>query len=130
MKFTVGGVDHELTEEQVIRAMQRVEPEDIREHQVEVGGKAFPPKQVFATVTGRQRQSFTTMEAQRVLSRLGFICRRAGHDPEGRPAMVRQDDELNAEADVLDRLAALEAQVAAMDDAVRGLSARVRLLEG
>src|SRR4051812_29676743 len=59
--------------------MQGVRPEGIREHIVEIHHTPYLSKQVLAVVTGWERQSFTTMEAQRVLARLGFICRRAGH---------------------------------------------------
>ena len=60
--------------------MRGVRPEPIREHLVEVLDTAYPPKQVLAAVTGWQRTSFTTMEAQRVLTRAGFACRRADED--------------------------------------------------
>ena len=61
-------------------------PEPIRQHMVEIDGTAYPPKQVLAEITGWPRQSFTTMEANRVLLRLGFICRRAGAlGPDGQP---------------------------------------------
>ena len=36
-----------------------------------------------ATVTGWDRTSFTTMEANRVLTRLGFNCCRIGHRLDG-----------------------------------------------
>ena len=48
----------------------------MREHYVEIVGENFPPKQVLALATGWERTSFTTMEATRVLIRLGFDCRR------------------------------------------------------
>jgi len=44
-----------------------VHPEPIREHLVEMLATVYPPKQVLATVSGWDRTSFTTMEAQRVL---------------------------------------------------------------
>ncbi|MFJ9785194.1 hypothetical protein ACIRSS_36875 [Amycolatopsis sp. NPDC101161] len=64
--------------------MRNVDPETIREHLVEIGRTVFPPKQVLAVVTGWERTSFTTMEAQRVLTKVGFVCRRAGQAADGR----------------------------------------------
>ncbi len=88
MRFTVGGKSFDLTKEQVVNAMKDVPADNVQKHIVEIDGQAFPPKQVFATVTGRERQTFTTMEAQRVLKRLGFACRLAGHLDGGVPTWV------------------------------------------
>ena len=52
--------------------MDGVEPEPIHQHVVEVGGVAFPPKQVMEEISGFDRRSYTTMEALRVLTKLGF----------------------------------------------------------
>lgn len=122
----VGGRDFDYTKEQVEEAMGGETPELIQKHVVEMIGTIFPPKQVLATVTGWPRQSFTTMEAQRVLTRIGFKCRRAdqgawvedtgeGVDPEG--------------ASLLDRIEALEAALATAQTAIAGLAARVNALE-
>src|SRR3712207_642847 len=113
MKFVVGGERYELSMEQVAHAVQGVQPEPVRTHLVELHNTVYPPKQVFAAAAGRPRQTFTTMEAQRVLSRLGFICRRADEDESGQPAWVRQDDDMDREESSLeDRLASAEAQLA------------------
>lgn len=128
MKFTVGGETFDLTREQVITAMRNAPIDTIQKHVVEIDGQAFPPKQVFGTVTGRARQSFTTMEAQRVLTRLGFVCRRGGRPEDGTPAWVPADgDEPDATFD--DRLASLEAAVGTIQAAVAGLHARLNDLE-
>lgn len=86
--------------------MRGVEPEPAREHEVEISGVWFPPKQVFARVTDWPRTSFTTMEAQRVLKRLGFICKRIGAPEAG-----RQSERPSLE----DRLARLESRVNALE---------------
>lgn len=80
-KFVVGGRGIALTHEKVLTAMVGVEPEQIRTHVVQVDGVDYPPKQVFAVITGWARQSYTTMEAQRVLTKLGFVSRKVTHDP-------------------------------------------------
>jgi hypothetical protein len=142
VKFTVGGRALELTKEQVETAMRGVPQDDIREHVVEMLGTVFPPKQVLAVVTGWDRQTYTTMEAQRVLTRLGFTCRRWGSDT-GAPAWqlvtpqgaVVSDQALPAVPSAApsvepDRLATVEAQLATAMAAIAGLSARVAALEG
>src|SRR6476469_2562627 len=84
----VGGRNFDQTKQGVEEAMRSEEPEQIRKHLVEMNGTVYPPKQVLAHVTGWGRQSFTTMEAQRVLTKLGFVCREAGAEPDGRAAWL------------------------------------------
>lgn len=71
----VGGRDFEFSRSEIELRMRGVEPESIQKHAVEVNGLDYPPKQVLAVMTGWSRTSYTTMEAQRVLRRLGFQCR-------------------------------------------------------
>ena len=125
MRFTVGGESFELTREGVIEAMRGAPIEPIRTHIVEIEGEIFPPKQVFATVTGRGRQSFTTMEAQRVLTRLGFTCHRAGRLEDGRPPWVANKAQPSSE----DRLASIESAIGTIQAAIAGLQRRVNELE-
>lgn len=128
MKFTVGGESFDLTKEQVFAAVQGVRAEPIREHLVEIDTSVFPPKQVFAAVTGRGRQTFTTMEAQRVLSRLGFVCRRVGWlDDASEPPVV--DDQPAAKPSPDARIAYLESALGTVQAAIAGLHTRVRDLE-
>jgi hypothetical protein len=132
---TVGGRPFDFSKDEVERRMRGVQQEPIREHFVEVLDTAYPPKQVLATITGWDRTSFTTMEAQRVLSRVGFTCRRAGTIDNGRRAWVVDqasdgDAEAVAEPEVPDtRLTRLEAQLAVAQDAIASLAARVQKLE-
>jgi hypothetical protein len=96
VRFTVGGRQLDLTADEVIRSVRGVEPEPIREHVVVIGDNPFPPKQVLAQATGWDRQTFTTMEALRVLKRLGFRpsrgrSQRTGQRINGRPAGVPED---------------------------------------
>lgn len=77
----VGGRDFNLAKQEVEARMKGEEPELIQKHMVEVNGQMFPPKQVLGHVTGWARTSFTTKEAQRVLTRIGFDCAEA---PGGR----------------------------------------------
>ncbi len=128
MRFTVGGESFDLTPEQVIAAMKDAPIETIQKHTVEIAGQVFPPKQVFAAVSGRSRQSFTTMEAQRVLTRLGFVCRRAGQTENGALAWVAAAD-IGSDPSPEGRVASLEAAVGTMQAAIAGLHTRVKKLE-
>lgn len=138
----VGGRDFNQTKEDVERGMRGAQPEELRKYLVEVNGQPFPPKQVLAHVTGWERQSFTTMEAQRVLNKLGFDCREAGTLTDGRKAWLPYTGKGPSPAYHLpgapawdeddgdrDRLSVLEAALVTAQEAIAGLSARVRALE-
>lgn len=123
----VGGRNFDESKESIEQKMRGAVPESIQKYIVEVNGMAYPPKQVLAHVTGWPRQSFTTMEAQRVLKKVGLACREADAHPGGRAGWVPNTAEA-AETNT-DRLVALEAAVATAQEAIAGLSARVRRLE-
>lgn len=133
VRATVGGRPFDFSKEQIERRMQGVDPEPIREHLVLVNGGAYPPKQVLATVTGWDRTSFTTMEAQRVLSRAGLVGRRAGPVSAREPRVAEDrpgDDPETSDAGVPDlRLGRLEAQLTVVQEAIASLAARVQKLE-
>ena len=126
----VGGRDFNWSKQDVENAMRGQDPELIQKYVVEVVGTVFPPKQVLAHVTGWERQSFTTMEAQRVLNRLGFVCREAGVLGDGRPGWRRVATGDQGEPGLPTRVGALEAALATAQEAIAGLAARVRSLEG
>ncbi len=125
----VGGREFEWTRQQVKDAMRRVDPEQPRKHVVEVGDKQFPPKQVLAVVTGWERQSYTTLEAQRVLSKLGFPCHPAGTRYSRETGFVDPDTPREPRSD-RERLAAIESALATAQEAIASLRNRVAALEG
>jgi hypothetical protein len=125
----VGGREFDLTKDEVIRRMHDVQPEPVREHFVVIGELPFPPKQALARVTGWDRQSFTSMEAIRVLTRIGFICQRR---IDGRPVEVPADlgeQRQHGTSPIDRRLSATESAVAVMQEAIASLTKRVRELE-
>jgi len=132
-RMIVGGRVLEITADEVVREMRNVAPEPIREHLVEVASALFPPKQVLAQVTGWDRQSFTTMEAVRVLTRIGLVCRRATARPGGMPTawlLDGPDDPAEQEAASVERrLSAMESALAVAQQAIAGLGNRVSKLE-
>jgi hypothetical protein len=124
MKFTVGGRSLDLSPEEVRAKLRDLSPEPVREHVVEIGEKSFPPKQVLAELTGWERQTFTTMEAQRVLTRLGFDCHRAGGGGRGgSPAVLAAEGDRPGDLEA--RVAVLEASVETLLLAIAALKARL-----
>lgn len=129
VRMTVGGRPLELTAGEVAERMRGQAPEPVRQHSVEVAGSVFPPKQVLAAVTGWDRRTFTTMEAQRVLARLGFVCRRAGSRPAN-GTMPDRDTREQAMPSAHDRLTALECGLAVAQEAIASLTRRMAALDG
>lgn len=75
--MTVSGHEYSLDSTSVEAALQGALPEPIQEHFVVINGRRWPPKQVLALVTGLDRADFTTHQARRALTRLGFTAGRA-----------------------------------------------------
>jgi hypothetical protein len=75
--MTVSGHRYDLDSRSVQEALQGTLPEPIQEHFVVINGRRWPPKQVLALVTGLDRADFTTHQARRALTRLGFPAARA-----------------------------------------------------
>lgn len=75
--MTVSGHQYSLDPRRVEVALRGELPEPIHEHFVVINGRRWPPKQVLAVVTGLDRADFTTHQARRALTRLGFPAGRA-----------------------------------------------------
>jgi hypothetical protein len=75
--MTVSGHRYDLDPRGVEAVLQGALPEPIQEHFVVINGRRWPPKQVLALVTGLDRADFTTHQARRALTRLGFPAGRA-----------------------------------------------------
>jgi hypothetical protein len=75
--MTVSGHTYDLDPQRVEKALRGELPEPIYEHFVVINGRRWPPKQVLALVTGLDRADFTTHQARRALTRLGFTAARA-----------------------------------------------------
>lgn len=80
--MTVSGRRYQLDRRRVEAALEGVLPEPIQEHFVVINGRRWPPKQVLARVTGLDRADFTTHQARRALTRLGFSAARATRSRE------------------------------------------------
>lgn len=132
MKFVIGGEVYELDRQRVERTMKKVHPESIQKHLVELLGTVYPPKQVLAAVTGRSRISFTSQEALRVLTKLGFVCREGGQGTDDALAQKSiQVDEpvMSSSSALMNRLVALESALTTAHLAIAELRHRVEALE-
>jgi hypothetical protein len=72
MRFTLRGKEFNLTPEDIEAKLQGVEPEGSSQYHIVVHGKSYPIKQALALVTGMPNISFTTADAYRILTKLGY----------------------------------------------------------
>ena len=81
--FQLGGVEYRLSKHDVEKAMQSIQPKPLGKYFVVVSDVVFPPKQVIAESLGKDLVKFTTMDATRILTTLGFEVQRVGdkHQP-------------------------------------------------
>ena len=82
MRFVVARHSFDVDRSLVEQVLEHELPDPVLEHYVIVRGRRFPPKQVLASVTGIDRADFTTHQARRILTRLGFVAARLSRHPE------------------------------------------------
>jgi hypothetical protein len=71
-QFTIGGVQFELTREEVEAKLRSVTPEPVRELFIDVNGTRYPIKQALSETAGLQRGMFTSHDAMRVFRKLSI----------------------------------------------------------
>jgi 5-methylcytosine-specific restriction protein B len=71
-KITIGGRQYEVERKQVIKAIKDKEPRLIKSYYMEVEGKQYPIKQVVELTLKIPAIAFTSMDAYRLLVKLGF----------------------------------------------------------
>jgi hypothetical protein len=80
----------ELRADRVERALRQALPEPIMSHYVVICERRYPPKQAISLVTGLDRADFTTHQARRILTGLGFPAgRRPGQAKSKAPGSSR-----------------------------------------
>jgi hypothetical protein len=89
--FRIGGETYKLSQAGVEQSVRHANPKPIDKHYVVVNGRRYPPKQVLSAATGRPVVSFTTMEANRVLKKLGFEL---GVSTENQPTLKTESEAL------------------------------------
>ena len=99
-RFTVSGQQFELEATGVEGCLVGVLPDPVYEHYVVVRGRRFPPKQVLSCATGLDRADFTTHQARRILTRLGFVAARS-HRGAGKRGPGEQESGGGGQADAL-----------------------------
>ena len=74
----------ELRADRVERAVRQALPEPITSHYVVIDKRRYPPKQAISLVTGLDRADFTTHQARRILTGLGFPAGRRPGQPKAK----------------------------------------------
>lgn len=72
MKFVIRGRQFDLSREDIEASLKDIEPEGRSKYQVMINGKAYPIKQVLSRATCLAPIGFTSQDAYRILSRLGY----------------------------------------------------------
>lgn len=80
---------YRLSNADVERAAAKVEPRSTEKYAVMIGGRAFPPKQLIEVSLHLPPMAFTTMDAQRILTRLGFEVVSLDRQPAPETALQR-----------------------------------------
>ena len=70
--FKLRGKTYRLSKTDVERAVAKVEPRPTEKYAVMIGSRAYPPKQLIEVSLTLPPMSYTTMDANRILGRLGF----------------------------------------------------------
>jgi len=78
---TIAKQRFELRRDRVERILGQALPEPITSHYVVIGQRRYPPKQAISLVTGLDRADFTTHQARRILTGLGFPAGRRSRRP-------------------------------------------------
>ncbi len=101
-KVRIAGRQLILDRESVAQQLGAAAPEPVREHYVVVEGRRFPLKQALSLVTGLDRADFTSHQARRVLSRLGFtVARESAPSSSRKRAAAGRGPHDGREADAL-----------------------------
>jgi len=72
MKFTIRGKSYVIEKKDIVERMKGKEPDDIDKYYVVLEGRKYPIKQVIEEVCGIPLIGFTSMDAYRILEKLGF----------------------------------------------------------
>lgn len=78
---TIAKQRFELRRDRVERVLRQTLPEPITSHYVVISQRRYPPKQAISLVTGLDRADFTTHQARRILTGLGFPAGRRSRQP-------------------------------------------------
>lgn len=71
-RFIIRGDVYEIDAEKIRQAVKGSTPKPISKYYVEIDGQRYPIKQVLAMVSNIPLIGFTSLDAYRVLNKLGF----------------------------------------------------------
>lgn len=89
VRVQIAGRVFELHQADVSRLVGRVEPNEIRDHFVEIRGRRYPVKQALGVATGLDLSDFTSQHARSALRRLGLPVGRLSSVSTGRATSRR-----------------------------------------
>lgn len=72
VQITIRGRKFDISKQDIINAVKGEEPRNIKSYSVEINGKDFPIKQPVELATKLPAIAFTSMDAYRLLDKLGF----------------------------------------------------------
>jgi hypothetical protein len=78
LTFQLSGKEHSLNRSEVEEKLRYLSPRPIDKYYILFEGRAYPPKQVLATALNFPLTSFTTIDANRILAKLGFAIQESG----------------------------------------------------
>jgi len=58
--------------ENILKSIRNIEPEPVGKYYVRIDGREYPIKQVISIALNIPKISFTSMDAYRILTKLGF----------------------------------------------------------
>lgn len=70
--FKLRGRRFELSRGEVEERLKGIEPKSVAKYHVRIGSKVYPPKQALSVAIKQSLVEFTTMDAARILKKLGF----------------------------------------------------------
>ena len=76
-QITIRGKKFDVSKQDIMNAVKGKEPRNIKSHYVEIGGKEFPIKQIAELALKIPAIAFTSMDAYRLLDKLGFEIKQA-----------------------------------------------------
>lgn len=72
MEFTLAGKRFNIAPQDIVKAVQGVEPEPIQKHAVKIGERLYPVKQVLSIATGLTKADINSHHAHQILRWMGL----------------------------------------------------------
>jgi hypothetical protein len=128
--FTLRGNQYTLTRDEVERSVINLAPKQGEKYFIKIGDRRYPPKQILAESLRLSPMAFTTLDANRILRKLGFeivsisgswdhpSCASTNGSYEEMKARL---DDIEKRFDQLERMFRLEKRIAAIEAKVEAI---------